>query len=517
MSKPISRHLQNRLRQRFEELTGILLNEECLWRNLHRILQAISAERDFQTPEECADWLLTSPSSPQLVMLLAKHLTIGETHFFRDPEQLRMLSETILPEILHRCSERGRIPKIWHPCCATGEEPYTMAMLCNDQFAQQGKPTPSIFATDINADFLAKAREGLYTAWSFRKGFPPKARRYFQLTPTGRNQIIPSLRSMVRFAYLNLMEEVYPSPTNGTAALDLICCRNALMYFSPARAKEVINRFYLCLNEQGCLLLGACELPLARESSFTQIEINGITCLRKDSSTARKKKHQWPLPLPADPAPEEHGRRQHTAPSPSCRQRKPAPPLPLIDRQTPARRQSSDSTYQAALTAYGEGRYGEVATLLENLTTATPQAPERDGEIAMLLARTYANQGRFAKALQWCERLVTANRIDPAAYLLAGLVHQENGEPELAVRLFRQALYLDQDFIIAHYLLGIQLLLLGKEATARKHFATAAALLEQLPTEGILPESEGFTAGQLKAAITPLLHDHQSHPQGGTL
>ncbi|HUI70036.1 MAG TPA: tetratricopeptide repeat protein, partial [Spirochaetia bacterium] len=126
-------------------------------------------------------------------------------------------------------------------------------------------------------------------------------------------------------------------------------------------------------------------------------------------------------------------------------------------------------------------------------------AQEMDAPIAV--ARALANQGELAEALSWCDRAVLSDPLNPAHRFLRAMVAQELGRLEEAARFFEQALYLDQDFVMAHFALGNVAKRLGRYALSRRHFSCALSLIKRLEPGVSLPESAGLTAGRLMEII----------------
>ncbi|HEY1012480.1 MAG TPA: protein-glutamate O-methyltransferase CheR, partial [Herpetosiphonaceae bacterium] len=188
-------------------------------------------------------------------------LTIGETYFFRHSSQFAMLRQHLLPEIIGRRAPI-RTLRIWSAGCATGEEPYSVAMTLAEQPGLSQDWQTSILATDINPEFLGRAQEALYGSWSFRETTDEQRARFFQ--PEGQRwRLAPEIRRMVRFARLNLAEPSYPSVATNTCALDVIICRNVTIYFDEATTRRIIERFYDALTPGGWLIVGHSE-PQAR-------------------------------------------------------------------------------------------------------------------------------------------------------------------------------------------------------------------------------------------------------------
>ena len=129
------------------------------------------------------------------------------------------------------------------------------------------------------------------------------------------------------------------------------------------------------------------------------------------------------------------------------------------------------------------------------------------GESAILCrtARDCANQGRLAEALEWCEKAIAAEKLDPARHYLLATVRQERGEAEAAAEALKRALYLDPDFALAHFALGNLRLSQDRRREAERHFDNTLALLRARPHDEVLPESDGLTAGRLAEIVASVL------------
>jgi chemotaxis protein methyltransferase CheR len=150
---------------------------------------------------------------------------------------------------------------------------------------------------------------------------------------------------------------------------------------------------------------------------------------------------------------------------------------------------------------YQQGRYAEAAqTLLASFARHAPGA-----EAFSLLARALANLGRLDDALTWCERWTAADKLDPAGHYLRALVLLEQGEPEPARSSLQRAIYLDPDFVLAHFALGNLARSRGKSGEADRHFTNALHLLRHRPPDDLLPESDGLTAGRLTESMTSMM------------
>ncbi|HWR58490.1 MAG TPA: protein-glutamate O-methyltransferase CheR [Thermodesulfovibrionales bacterium] len=189
-------------------------------------------------------------------------LTVNETFFFREQNQLRAFSDEILPEIRETNREKKKI-RIWSAGCSTGEEAYTIAMLVLEYGTFYGWDV-EIFGSDINQRVLTAARRGLYRKNSFRTTGQYFIDKYFK-EEEGSLHISEEVKRLVNFSHLNLMD---PFKVKFVAQMDVIFCRNVLIYFDQAARKKVVDSFYDNLVEGGYLLLGHAESLINISTSF---------------------------------------------------------------------------------------------------------------------------------------------------------------------------------------------------------------------------------------------------------
>jgi chemotaxis protein methyltransferase CheR len=212
------------------------------WRDMERGIAAASRESGYAETEAFSHWLLSAPLTRPRIEGLASHLTVGETYFFRERESLDVLEQQLLPELLRARGRSERHLRIWSAGCCTGEEPYSIAMMIDRLIPDSENRNLTILATDINTHALRKAARGVFGAWSFRDTPGWLKERYFTRRQDGRFEIQPRLRRMVSFSYLNLAEDTYPSLVNGTNAMDVILCRNAVFHRGPLHQSSVTAR-----------------------------------------------------------------------------------------------------------------------------------------------------------------------------------------------------------------------------------------------------------------------------------
>ncbi len=195
-------------------------------------------------------------------------LTINLTRFFRDPTTFQAVEEKLLPELFQSRSSRRRL-RLWSAGCAAGEEAYSLAIMLRECL---GADLPrwwlEILATDIDSKALEKARQGVYNPFSFQGLAPhyePWIDRYF--TPGPQRQLAAEVRGMVTFQQHDLIQD--PPPPD----LDLILCRNVLIYFDRPQQDRLYSAFHKALRADGFLVLGKAEImPLAWSHQFVPVD-----------------------------------------------------------------------------------------------------------------------------------------------------------------------------------------------------------------------------------------------------
>jgi chemotaxis protein methyltransferase CheR len=459
------------------------------WDDLRRGLAGAAHEFGIGSIQACVAWMLSSPLTQAQIQVLAAHLTIGETYFFREPQTLNALATHVLPELI-RARQGERRLRIWSAACCSGEEPYSLAILLHEALPDLDRWNVTITATDINARALRKAAEGSYGEWSFRDAPAGLKERYFNRSPNGRYVIAPHIRKLVTFAYLNLVDDAYPALAADAGAMDLIFCRNVLMYFTPPQVGKVIGNLRRTLAQDGWLVVSPSEASHALFAEFATENFPGAILYRKSPSTPLAQRPR--AAAPAGNATELIACEAEAPPLPEPTAR--ATTLTLPPEPPPAPLALAESLYR-------QGRYADtVETLLASLARQTPGP-----QACSVLARALANLGQLGNALTWCERWIAADKMDSAGHYLHAVILLELAQPERARSCLERAIYLDPDFVLAHFALGNLARSRGKSAAADKHFANALDLLRARPADELLRESDGLSARRLTETIASML------------
>lgn len=453
--------------------------------DLQRGLAAASRELGFPDATACAEMLLAeSLTRPQLAVV-ASHLTIGETYFFRDEKTFDALADHVLPELIGRRRGRGQHLRLWSAACSTGEEPYSLAILVRRLLPDWRDWNVSILATDINQRSLERAVAGVYGDWSFRGAAPGFKDRYFTPTSNGRFEIDQEIKGLVSFAHLNLAQESLRTPAANTHEIDVILCRNVLIYFTESHTRRLADNLHMALAEGGWLAVSASECSQTLFSSFTAVNFPGAILYRKCRA-------------------DEQGGEAWRAPSDAS---------PDLDAAVEPAAATATATAAAAAAA---ATWPEPLAALPDQAAPIYAAPAQAPEAISLQTRALANQGRHADALASIEQWLASDKTDPSAYYVRAMILQEIGERHAARDSLHQAIYLQPDFALAYFALGNLARADAQTAQAHKHFANALQLLRRCAPGSTPPESDGLSAGRLVEIITTLLGqpDRPTTPAG---
>ena len=202
---------------------------------------------------DVADYLAYLHDHPEKVTQLARDLLISVTRFFRDPDAFRTLETEVLAPLL-RAKDSDAPFRVWVPACATGEECYSLAMVLLEHQSEMQNPCRlQIFATDVDEQALGVARRGVYPADISADVSPERLARFFTRVDESTRQISRQVRETVTFAVHNLIADPPFSK------MDLIICRNLLIYLEPEVQRSVLAHLHFALNDGGCLFLGPSE------------------------------------------------------------------------------------------------------------------------------------------------------------------------------------------------------------------------------------------------------------------
>ena len=236
--------------------TGIFFAESKQYFLENRLSRRVM-EVNLKTYREYLD-LLNGPAGREELKQLFVEITTNETSFWRNPPQIEAFQRIVLPEAAALAKAKGQSRlRIWSAACSSGEEPYTIAMICAEvkDTLLKGMQV-EIIATDISEKVLAQAREGQYGSYTLRNLTPAQVQQHFNALDQDNFEVKPELKRLVSLRHFNLVD--YPS-YKALGSFEVIFCRNVLIYFDETVKIKVLKGFHEQLQVKGFLLVGHSE------------------------------------------------------------------------------------------------------------------------------------------------------------------------------------------------------------------------------------------------------------------
>jgi len=463
---------------------------------LERGANETAKEFGFSDTEACINWLMNSSLSRAQVEILSTYLTVGETYFFRDNESFDMLERNILPILLAHNGQHSHQVRVWSAACSSGEEVYTLAIIFNRFKKNFDSCDVHIMGTDINRKALKKAETGIYSEWSFRNTPNFIKTEYFNRIDKNSYQVKPHIKEMVRFCYLNLAEDAYPSLINDTNGIDIVFCRNVLMYFSTQKATEVVDKLYRSLVKGGWLFVAPTDSFHVINRPEFQRDPNCTGAFCKEE----KKEESGFFSIPVFPQQPPVTNFPITNPLVEPNREQFQTSMAITEKETKEIFEKTMNYYKQKM--YSRSLVGlEKLAVMESKGLLPPVLQKETGNIYASLARAYANIGRLSDAASSCQKALDIEKLNPSFRYLDAVINMERGNEENAVKSLKKCLYADPNYILAHFTMGNILQRQNQKEDALRHFKIAQTLLEQHQPEDIVSEEEGLTAGRLREVV----------------
>jgi chemotaxis protein methyltransferase CheR len=433
---------------------------------------------------------------------LAPELTVPETYFFRHIDQFHAFADVALPQAQ---AARGSIRelKILSAGCASGEEPYSLAMLMRERGADFGWAV-EIRALDVNPVMLAKAARGVYSAWALRETPPETQRRWFK--NVGREfELEQSIRAAVTFQEVNLAQD--NAALWGPETFDVIFCRNVSMYFAPDRAQALVTRLTRALAPGGHLFLGHAEtlrglsdeyhlchthrtFYYQRKCAQNGERVRGNEAKRElVSAQGSSAPAAAPAPATAEPWTKTWLEAvQHASDRIQALTERPTVASAL--RGGLCRGSSADAGTQLplALELLKQERFADALEMLGRL----PAESQQDPEVQLLRAALLTHSGDLSAAEQASARLLERDELNTGAHYLIALCRESAGDRRGAIEHDQAAIYLDAAFAMPRLHLGLMARRAGDRETARRELSCALTLLEREDASRVLLFGGGF-------------------------
>jgi len=499
------------------------VNDPAQWEKLRELVEAetgmdLSGNRRFRL-QDAVEKVLSAHNLPQrlehifadpdhhgiFLEHLTAQLTVGKTFFFRNEYHFRALAEHVIPQILQEDDRKKEI-RIWTAGCSTGEEPYSLAILLDQILSGNGTNSQSIanqtspwhisiLATDLNPEFLDRARRGRYRDWSFRGTDVHLNRRYF-VTEGNEYCLVPRIRELVRFGYLNLVKDAYPSPLNGTLGLDLIVFRNVAIYLKADVVEAIIDRFHSALRPGGWLLLGETELNMVASKRF---EVQ-----RLDRAIFYRKKH-GPAGLDEQLSPISPSSVLLQPWQPSA---KTTPRTRGIVKQTPTKPSTSvaqrpsrtPSLWERVEHHLSRHEFAEAEGIIDTVSVPKDRAAARLRYVLHLVGCA-----EIQRARDMLEKCLEEEPLRVETHLLKASLAEEAGDPAQAERAYRRALYLDRRCAIAHFHLALVQQERDDLDGSRRSLQTVLDLTRNCDPNELAEHSDGVCYGRLREMAEMIL------------
>ena len=413
---------------------------------------------------------------------LVNLLTINETYFFREPEQIQLLVNQLMPRLLAHYGNSQPV-RILSAGCSTGEEPYSLAMALWQKYGDNANRWFHIMGADIDSQALAKARAGRYSDFSFRGVAAAQRERFFTPGAAWRGwQISPEIQRAVSFYELNLLSDHSPAALQGC---DVIFFRNVSIYFDQPTRKQIQRNLARLLKPDGVLMIGTAEtlandlgvLPLVEEAGlfyFVQGQPASVPAhLRQPNQPNGGQAFALPAtttPIASTPA------AQLLAPQPlqvPAGWRMPAPQPPAAPPASLA-----DCLAQAQQALHNK-QPERAIPLLQSALAQASAAGQSPQQAQLLLAYALLERKDFAAAQTLAQQVLDADAWSVDACMLLGLAAKWSEQPQAAIPHFRQAIYAHQACWPAHYFLADALRSTGAVDAARRAWRVVLQLLPE--------------------------------------
>jgi chemotaxis protein methyltransferase CheR len=380
--------------------------------------------------------------------ILVDSLTINETYFFREAEQLQLLVNHIIPRLL---LETEPPLKIFSAGCSSGEEPYSLAMILWERYGEQTHRLFKIIGGDIDSTVINRARLGYYSAFSFR-GVTPKIRDHYFQYQDRHYQLQEFIRSLVTFRLFNLSA---PITTDLTSAFDIILYRNVSIYFDQATRQQIQKRLLQLLKSHGVLLVGISEtlandlglFALQEEAGQFYFVKNDCQCHGQETPESTPKQINTGLsgslltqsiihtaPYQSSDRITANNHHQSTIAAPAS---------------TVSLKQETSTTPSLSQLVI-EHRFDEALTQIDSRL----MMHAHDFEALLMKSAILLERQAFSdsQAVAYQAQKLDVWSLD--VWLLLGLTTKWLGDTDLAVQHFRQAIYIQPDCWLAHYYLA---------------------------------------------------------------
>ncbi len=446
---------------RFDEGRNQSLHE-ALWQRLQH--------RGYESYREYYNLLKFHPEGRLEIRELFDLVTIGETYFFRNKAQFDVLMRSVLPEIIQRKADsEDRCIRVWSAGCSRGDEAYSIAIAILEVFPSVEELRIAILGTDINRKSLACSEEGVYGEKDI--GHLPKEylEKYFKRQGPSY-YLRDDVKQLVEFEYHNLARD--PCFHEKMQNVDILFCRNVIIYFDPETTQRVIENFYNCLARDGYLFLGHTESLWQITNRFERVEFPQTFIYKKRLGPIQEDAMR---PFMAVPEIDIEDFTFSTVPAEAFQ----VEPFLHSPRQ-----QAEDAARQA-------DRPSE--TVFVSSPAPTVGQDKKHILTGLSEATRLANEARYKEAADILGKIVQEDNLSVEAYYLLGVLSYKSGDLKEAEAQFKKVIYVAPDSVLAYFNLGNMYLYQKKLGEATREFKNAIRLLKKRPKDEQVRFCEDFT------------------------
>ncbi len=448
-----------------------------------RLASAVAARIEARQLAGAARYLALLEDDEDERRTLAEQLTVHETYFFREAEQIRFAADTLVPRLL-AAGQDGVPLRILSAGCASGEEPYSLAIALFERYRERTPALFSITAGDLSRPMLARARQAQYSEFSFRGVDAELRARYFDFAG-GHYRLRPFVRAVVGFCELNLLEPVFP---DGTAPFDIVFMRNVSIYFEKAVRRRILEALAGWMRPGALLITGVAETLANDLGVFELVEEAGLFHFSRPSapsaggriSSAGREGVRGPEgkgrmpPFVRTPTgvPPRLSLKPALRPAVAAPQARTGPVLRA--RAAAPAEDAAPRDLDALIGLVHDERYEQAWPLVSVRLQADPE----DHAALLLGAYISLNRQRFDEARAAALGALARDAWSVEAHYLLGLIDKWRGELSAAAEWFKKAVYLNRDCWPAHFHLGSLYAQQGEVTAARRAWRAVLQLLD---------------------------------------
>lgn len=435
--------------------------------------QVLIACKKFSYPSATAYLAaLQTENNPEESDFLISAITVGETYFFRYPEQIDFLTQSwLVKQLEYKKNTFNKSLCIWSTGCSTGEEIYSLAILLDQHIPNIEHWSIKLFGTDINKFALEQASKGLYEARALRN-VPDAIKEHYFDELNNQYRLKPFILKRVNFSCFNLNSPTLPLFYNKAISLDLIICNNVFIYFNEAIIKKIMLNFGRLLNTNGCLLLAPADITLAHKLA------GGLSL----------KRHKM-LSYFQSLIPEKNNLSLKTSAKIET-----LIPLPKnIKVSRPQKLESINKTINTFISEIKAAQKKGNCQLVLKLANEALSIYPKQVDFWQYKAQVLAHLGKIIEALQASTEAVKQESLSAYPFYFHAMLQLDNNNLSIALQFFRKALFLNWYFPECHFHLAQLLVRTKDKEKALKHFESALEMAKKYDSEKSLENEPEIT------------------------